>query len=128
MKKLAVLLLLVGVLVACQTMKPAVTGYVIGSTTLRQIHDTGVMMEQSGTLTGDRLIQIKKIYNDTRKAWLAAGDVLVVAIQTNDAVLKNEMMAKYDELLTQYNQLANELIMLAADFGILKQMAINMKK
>jgi hypothetical protein len=51
-----------------------------------------------------------------------------VAIQTNDAVLKNEMMAKYDELLIQYNELANKLILLASDFGILKQMAKTMKK
>jgi len=127
MRKLVVMLLCMG-LVGCATMKPAVTGYVIGSTTLRQIHDTGVMMEQSGQLAGDRLVQIKQIYNDTRKCWFTAGDVLVVAIQTNDAVLKNEMMAKYDELLTQYNELANKLIMLASDFGILKQMAKTMKK
>jgi hypothetical protein len=61
--------------------------------------------------------QLKKINNDARAIWLKAGDVLVLAINTGDAVKRQQLLAEYNVLMGQFESSIGGFIQLYLQMG-----------
>ena len=115
-------MLLVASITACGTTwkSKAVKGYQFTGAVLTQIHNSGNELCNQGVLSPDKCAQVKKIYNDTRLAYIAAGDALIAAVETEDVIVQKKFWQEYLRLTNIYNDLAIKLIQLAFDLGILK--------
>lgn len=109
------------VVVGCATWKSnTVKVYRITGITLSQIHETGNEMCSAGTIKAADCAKIKDAYNKTQSVYIAMGDVLILAIKTEDTAKRKAWLTEYQNLLSQFNILSGQLIQLAFDFGILK--------
>jgi len=74
----------------------------------------------STVLSTDKCEKLKKINNDARKAYIVAGDVLVLAIQTDDAVQQQTLLTNYNTLLADFNRIMLEFVKLINEYKIKK--------
>ena len=66
----------------------------------------------AGTFPADKCSQLKKIYNDTRGAWVAGKNTVVLAMRAVDAQQSGNLMEQWPLLWTKFGDLTNELILL----------------
>ncbi len=62
--------------------------------------------------------KIRAVYNKAVRLNLVIGDVLKIAIEAEDAVLKKASFAKYQKLLNDFIPLLMELSQLAVEMGV----------
>lgn len=55
-------------------------------------------------------LDLKTLNNNARLGWLKAGDVLKIAIQTEDAIKRQELLTEYHLLIAQFNQIFGEFM------------------
>jgi len=65
--------------------------------------------------------QLKKINNDARKAYLLAGDSLILAIEATDAVQQQTLLTQYNTLLASFNKVMLQLVTLLREYKVLGQ-------
>ena len=122
MKKILIISLIVILsfsLISCATWKSNITtGYEATGMTLKEIHDTAKAMCAAGTLSAADCAQVKDIYDKARDAYITAGDALIVAINTEDAVTKENNLQAYQHAISDVSQLVPKLIKLAGQLGI----------
>lgn len=66
----------------------------------------------------DQYAKIRGVYNKAVKVNRAVGDVLKIAIEAEDAVLKKASFAEYQKLLNEFIPLLMDLSRLAAEMGV----------
>jgi len=104
-----IVLLLSFALVACASTdwrKTAYDSYALAGTTLTECYKVGVQMEQSGYLKGEQLAKVKSYYKTARIAYREAGDILILASETEDAVKRKALVGQLDNVLIQVFQTA----------------------
>ena len=114
MRKLWVLLLSIMLFASfgCATtwQNKATVTYTSGAIGVSSVHGGFKPQCDSATLPADRCDQLKKIYNDTRDGYVAAGNILILALTTEDAVQKDQLMAQWDILWENFTRLTKEMI------------------
>jgi len=95
-----------------------VTGYEITGTTIAQIGETAKSMCDAGSVKEADCAKIKDVYNKARKAYIASGDALVIAIKVEDEVQKKNAMAAYSTAITELSRLLPQLVKLAGELGV----------
>ena len=88
------------------------TGYLAGSVGLSAVNKAYVPPCEDQTLPLDRCTQLKKIYNDTRASYIAAGNTLILAMTTVDATQKDILLEQYPILWERFSALTAEIIAL----------------
>ena len=66
-------------------------------------------MEKDGSLTGDRLAETKKLYNDAREAYLSAGDAMKRMVDSPDPIVRQDARTIYRQSLLLAANLAMQL-------------------
>jgi hypothetical protein len=115
MKKWVVLVLGLFLLVGCAGQKWMVTStttYVAGSAAMKVIEPAFHPPCNIGSLPADKCAQLKKVYNDTRGAYIAAGNALKLALLTVDSQQQANLMQQFPILWDRFSQLTNEIILL----------------
>lgn len=69
----------------------------------------------------DKCAVLKKINNDARMIWLRAGDILKLAIKTQDAIQQQQFLAQYNSLMADFNKLFTEFVKLLTDLKVIKK-------
>ena len=95
-----------------------VTGYEITGTTIAQIGDTAKSMCDSGAVKASDCAKIKAVYNKARKAYIASGDALILAIKVEDDIQKKNAMKLYSDAINDLSKLLPQLVTLAGELGI----------
>lgn len=114
-------LLFAFMLVGCAGWKKGVVGsYEGGAISLKALQAAAKVSCDSGALSQDRCAQIKKIYNETRIAYIKAGDVLILAVETDDVASRKALLAEYQVLIAKFLSLLNDLTQLAIQYGLIK--------
>jgi hypothetical protein len=72
-------------------------------------------------LPADRCEQLKKINNDAQKAYLLAGNSLILAIEADDAIQQQTLLAQYNTLLASFNKVLLQFVTLLRDYQVLGQ-------
>ena len=72
-------------------------------------------------LPADKCEQLKKINNDARKAYLLAGDSLILAIETDDAIQQQTLLTQYNTLLASFNKVLIQFVTLLREYKVLGQ-------
>lgn len=112
-------ILLLMLSLACATWKTNITtGYEVTGITLKEIHDTAKGMCDAGTIKPENCVTIKDIYTKARLAYITAGDALIVAMETEDAVVKEKSLEAYKIATNELSQLIPKLVKLAGELGI----------
>lgn len=117
--RIAVLLFLIIALISCAGWKSkATTGYEAIGLTLTEIKVEAEKQCITGTLKVQDCEQIKAIYNKARISYITAGNALIVAMNTEDSVLKQKSMDAYLNTVDEASKLSFELIDLAIKLGV----------
>ena len=66
-------------------------------------------MEQDGSLTGEKLIETKKMYNDARTAFLAAGSAMRSMVESPDPIIRADARNLYRQSLLVAANIAMQL-------------------
>ncbi len=98
--------------------KKATAGYVGGAAGLAITKEVAVSLCKDGVIKEDKCTQLKTIYNKTIDAYIVSGDVLKIAIKTDDVIQRKSYLAEYKKLLVEYEKLAKDLWTLAIELGI----------
>ena len=108
-------------LVACASWKSnTVKSYQLTGKALAMIQENGSSMCQAGIIKPDDCTKLKLYYNDARMIYIAMGDVLILAITTEDTVKRKALLDEYDKLAMKYITVSGNLVRLAYDLKILK--------
>lgn len=117
---LSLAIIILASLSACQSTTPwrkaAVTTYELTGITIEQSKTTAEALKAQNLITDAQLIKIKDVYGKARLAFIAAGNALKAAGQTEDAAKRDALLAEYDKLLLNFKNLAYELIALVNQF------------
>ncbi len=84
------------------------------------VYQTGKSLCDEGVIKAQDCSKLKRYYNESRLVYIAMGDALIIAINTEDAVRRKTLLDEYDRLAIQYVQLSGQLIRLSYELGILK--------
>jgi hypothetical protein len=110
-KKLVAFFLTIGLifsLAACGSwQKTTVISYDVASMTLRTTKDTAVIMCDTGKLNLPVCTQLKSVYAQARVSFILAGDILAMAIKTDDALKAKELQAEYALKIADFKKLGN---------------------
>ena len=113
------ILILIVSLTACATWERNTTaGYQIAGATLTDVHDTGNALCDAGTIKAPDCAKLKALYNDTRKAYIDAGNSLIAAMNAGDDLTKAASLADYTKAMNDIAVLVPQLLKLAQDLGI----------
>ena len=117
-----VIFLAMVILVACATGTKGklVSSYELAGTTLKAGYGIAKPACDAGRLPVDKCIQIKKIYEDSRKSYLLAGDVLITIIETDDLVKRQKFLEEYQGIVNQYTVGTTNLLNLLIQLGVIK--------
>ena len=117
-----VIFLAMVILVACATGTKGklVSSYELAGTTLKVGYAVAKPACDTGQLPADKCVQIKKIYNDTRSAYLLAGDSLLLAIETDDLIKRQKFLEEYQRIVAQYTAGTTNLLNLLIQLGVIK--------
>ncbi|MCC6347891.1 MAG: hypothetical protein IT388_11940 [Nitrospirales bacterium] len=122
MRKIAANLLVILallVLSSCATWKKdTVTGYEITGIALRNVQQAAKKMCDAGKIGADDCAKLRNVYGQARAAYQTAGNALIVAINTEDAVKQKEGFAAYQTAFAEVSRLLPELLDLAGKLGI----------
>ena len=89
---------------------------------LKSIHERGVRVcDQEKLLPAEDCTRIKKIYNDTRKVYLIAGDSLALAIEMQGTEFNQQSQEAYERLSREFGTLMLQWIRLLSEFGLLRE-------
>ncbi len=111
-------LFLVLMLVACASWDTtAKKAYVSAGNVGKAYYNTAKTSCDQKLLEPARCEQLKKINNDARAIWLQAGNALMLAIQVDDAVKKQEFKASYNALMGVFEQDIGEFLKLYLQMG-----------
>lgn len=106
---------------ATVTKEKAVSSYEIAGQLLLMGKNVAEPACNAGTLPEDRCIQLKKIYNDARAIYHLAGDYLILVIETDDLVKKQQLLQEHQALVMLFTGKTTELINLLAELGLIKR-------
>ncbi len=117
-----VMILAMVILTACATGTKGklVSSYELAGTTLKAGYAVAKPACDAGQLPVDKCVQLKKIYNDTRGAYLLAGDYLILAIETDDLVKRQKFLEEYQGIVSQYTVGTTNLLNLLIQLGVIK--------
>ena len=116
-----VMVVFLSLVVSCASWKSnTVKSYQLTGKALAMIQKNGSSMCQAGVIGADDCGKLKAYYNDARMIYIAMGDVLILAITTEDTVKRKALLDEYDKLAMQYITVSSRLINLAYDLKILK--------
>lgn len=116
---MAVILLIAFSLISCATWKEGSTlGYETTGMMLKEIHDSAKSLCDSGTLKAEDCENIKVIYGRARAAYITSGDALIMAINADDAIMREKNLDAYKKSLSEISVLVPKLIKLLGDMGI----------
>ncbi len=68
-------------------------------------------------LTSEVCAKLQTLKNNARAIWIQAGNVLKLAIATEDAIKRQELLTQYNALLAQFNQIFAEFVKLQQKGG-----------
>ena len=120
-KLFLVIVVIMALTVSCATWKSNTTkSYQLTGKALLMVYETGDPMCKAGVIKPDDCAKLKQYYNDARLVYIAMGDVLILAINTEDSVKRKTLLDNYDKLAIQYIKLSGDLVRLAYDLKILK--------
>lgn len=117
---LVLITLLALTLLSCSQLNKQVTSYEATGTLLKVTYQTVKPSCDAGALPAAKCEQMKKIYNDCRRIYILSGTVLEAIISTEDAVLKQQLLARYADLMQQYATATQELVKLLQEMGVIK--------
>ena len=115
MKKVFIVLVAMFLLAGCANTSwqtKSTTSYLAGAVGVKAVDHSFKPPCMTGVLPVDKCKQINKVGGDVVTAYIASGDVLVMALTTTDAVKKEELMAQWPILWEQFSKLTNEMIAL----------------
>ena len=115
------LILLLAVGCATGTKGKLVSSYELAGISLKTAYNVAKPACEGGALLPDKCDQIKQIYNYSRAAYLLAGDVLVMAIETDDVVKRQAFLVDYQVLVNSFTANTSTLIDLLVQLGIIKK-------
>ncbi len=72
------------------------------------------------TIKPEQCVQLKKTCNDARAVYVLTGDALDSAVETDDAIAKNEFLKRYSELSAQYSGLVGGIIQVGINLKLIK--------
>ena len=95
--------------------KATVTTFELSGIGIAHIKETAEHLRDVGAIDDAKVAEIKAIYNEAERAHEAAGDALDAAIDTKDAIERDILLEKFDELLTKFKNLAYKVVGLIND-------------
>ena len=98
-----------------------VSSYELAGISLKTAYNVAKPACEGGALLPDRCAQIKEIYNYSRAAYLLAGDVLIMAIETDDVVKRQAFLVEYQILVNSFTANTSTLIDLLVQLGMIKK-------
>ena len=128
MKKIKILsvLVLCVFLVACAGWQTNMTRAYKGIGALGETYrQMGQSSCEQNLIPTDKCVMLKKINNDARGIWLRAGDILKLAIKTQDAIQQQQFLAQYNSLMADFNKLFTEFVKLLTDLKVIKKGDLN---
>lgn len=88
-------------------------------------HQMGQSSCEQNLIPIDKCAILKKINNDARMIWLRAGDILKLAIKTQDAIQQQQFLSQYNFLMADFNKLYKEFIEMLTDLKVIKKGDLN---
>lgn len=95
--------------------KATVTTYEIAGDGVGVAKDTAIVLNTNKILSDAQLVKAKNIYNQAQKIYVAMGETLKLAGQAQDAIMKNQYLAQYDNLLQRFKALSIDIYALIKD-------------
>ena len=97
----------------------AVASYEATGGILTDIQASAKSMCDAGTISAQDCAKLKASYNKTRTAYISAGNMLIVAINAEDAITREKSLAAYSAALSDVAALVPELMRTATELGII---------
>lgn len=103
---------------AVGTKSKVITGYEATGMTLAEIKNSAENLCLKGTLMPEDCKYIKELYTKARASYIVAGDMLILSLETEDAIIKQKSFEAYQKALNEASELLVELLDLALKLGI----------
>jgi len=113
-------LLIISILGCAGSKGKIVSSYELAGAMLKTAYQVAKPACDSGTLSTEDCAKVKQTYNQARASYLLAGDLLVLAMETEDLASRQATLEEYQELANTYTRELGELIRLLTALGILE--------
>ena len=114
--------LLVVVLLGCMACatdtawrKATVTTYEIAGGGIGVAKDTAIVLNSQKILSDAQLAKAKNLYNRAQEIYVLMGETLKLAGKAQDAIMKDQYLAQYDNLLQRFKALSIDIYTLVKD-------------
>ena len=108
-----VVLMSLMVLIGCASETPwrkaTVTTYELLGMGIGAGKDTAESLKVQNLITDQQFLAIKNAYNKSREVFIAAGNTLKLAGQTQSAISRDTLLVEYDKLLMNFRTLSYQL-------------------
>ncbi len=122
LKRKALPIFIVVVLLACVSCatdiawrKATVTTYEIAGDGVGVAKDTAIVLNANKILTDAQLAKVKNLYNRAQEIYALMGETLKLAGKAQDAIMKDQYLAQYDNLLLRFKALSIDIYTLIKD-------------
>jgi len=115
-------LVLVAFLVACAgtpVRRIAVNAFDNARMMLDAVNSNAQAFRASGIITPEQYAEVRALHAPAKDAWEKAKEAYELSLETQDAVVKDELLAKYGALMAKFRTLLYGLLELAKKYKVL---------
>jgi len=98
-----------------------VSSYELAGTILKAAYDVAKPACDTGTLSAEDCAKIKDCYNQARQYYIIAGDVLILALETEEITQKQADLEEYQKLVNLYTESMSKMLKMLVDLGVIEE-------